>query len=57
MYELVQCGECSAEHLSAVEVMEKGRRLAEAASIPQDEDEFQQELEPLEEEEAEGEAS
>ena len=24
VYELVQCGECSAEHLSAMEVMEKG---------------------------------
>src|SRR5262245_37740751 len=55
VYELVQCGECSAEYLSAVEVME-GHDWLKPSLYPQDEDEFQQELESLEEEETEGEA-
>ena len=54
VYELVQCGECSAEHLSAVEVTEKGNDWLKPRLYAQDEDEFQQELEPLEEEETEG---
>jgi hypothetical protein len=57
VYELVQCGECSAEYLAAVEVSEKDGDWLQPRQYEQDEDEFQQELEPLEEDEAEGEAS
>jgi DEAD/DEAH box helicase domain-containing protein len=49
VYELVQCGECGAEYLSALEVMEKGADWLQPRLYDQDEDEFQQELEPLEE--------
>ena len=56
VYELVQCGECGAEHLSALEVMEKGADWLQPRLYAQDEDEFQQELEPLEEDETEDEA-
>jgi DEAD/DEAH box helicase domain-containing protein len=56
VYELVQCGECSAEHLSAVEVAEKGDDWLKPYLYAQDEDEFQQELEPVEEDETDGEA-
>ena len=55
--QLVQCGECGAEHLAVVEVSEKGDDWLQPRQYDQDEDEFQQELEPLEEDEAEGEAS
>ena len=54
VYELVQCGECSAEHLAVVEVSEKDDDWLQPRQYDQDEDEFQQELEPLEEDEAEG---
>jgi DEAD/DEAH box helicase domain-containing protein len=57
VYELVQCGECSAEHLAVVEVSEKGDDWLQPRQYDQDEDEFQQELEPLEEDEAEGDIS
>ena len=52
----MQCGECGAEHLSAREVPEKGYEWLKPYTYHQDEDEFQQELEPLEEEETVGEA-
>jgi len=57
VYELVQCGECSAEYLAVVEVAEQGHDWLQPCQYDQDEDEFQQELEPVEEEEAEGEAA
>ena len=53
MFELVQCGECGAEHLSAQEVFEKGGEWLKQRQYPQDEDEFQQELEPIEAEDQE----
>jgi DEAD/DEAH box helicase domain-containing protein len=56
VYEFVQCGECGAEHLSAEEVLERGHDWLKPRLYPQDEDEFQQEIEPLEEEETESEA-
>lgn len=52
-YELVQCGECGAEHLSAQEVIEEGNERLKQRIYPQDEDEFQMELEPLEEDQDE----
>jgi hypothetical protein len=52
VYELVQCGECGAEHLSVVEVFEQGEERLEPRLYNQDEDEFQMELEPLDEEDA-----
>lgn len=55
VYELVQCGECGAEHLSVEEVPEQGDEWLKPHLYAQDEDEFQQELEPLEEEDIEGE--
>lgn len=56
-YELIQCGECGAEHLSAQEVSENTGEMLKHRTYPQDEDEFQQELDPLEEEEQEANAS
>ena len=44
VYELVQCGECSAEHLSAMEVTEQGHDWLKPRLYDQDEDELQQEL-------------
>jgi len=52
-FELVQCGECGAEHLSAQEVFEKGQEWLKQRQYPQEEDEFQQELEPLDVEDQE----
>lgn len=49
-YELVQCRGCGAEHLSCEEV---GDRI-EPCFYPQDEDEFQQELDAVDEEDTEG---
>ena len=46
-YELVQCGECGAEYLSAVERHESGKDWLDPIDYRRDEDEFQQELEPL----------
>ena len=54
--ELVQCGECRAEHLAVIEVVKQGEDWLQPRHYDQDEDEFQQELEPVEEDEAEGEA-
>ena len=53
VFELVQCSECGAEHLSAHEVLENGKEWLKQRQYPQDEDEFQQELEPLEMEDQE----
>ena len=55
VFELVQCGECGAEYLSAVEVSEQGIDKLKPKLHRQDEDEFQQELEPAEDEESEDE--
>ncbi|CDH43330.1 DEAD/DEAH box helicase [Candidatus Contendibacter odensensis] len=56
VFDLVQCGECKAEYLSAVEVHEKGQEWLRPQEYDQDEDEFQQELEPLANDEEENEA-
>lgn len=49
VFELVQCGECGEEHLSVLELSQEGNdRLNPYLSV-QDEDEFQQDLEPIEE--------
>jgi DEAD/DEAH box helicase domain-containing protein len=53
VYELVQCGECGAEHLYAQEVYKEGADWLAQRFFPQDEDEFQQELEPPEEDQDE----
>lgn len=55
VYELVQCGECGAEHLSCEEVYEEGAEWLGPRLHAQDEDEFQQELEPLDVDDMEGE--
>lgn len=55
VYELVRCNECNAEHLSVQEVSEQGVEWLRPRLYAQDEDEFQQELEPLEEEDIEDE--
>jgi len=47
VFDLVQCGECKAEYLSAVELYEKGQEWLRPQEYAQDEDEFQQELEPI----------
>lgn len=49
VFELVQCDECGAEYLSAVEKSQEGKDwLVQSESVDFDEDEFQKELEPLE---------
>lgn len=53
VYELVQCGECGAAHLSAQEVYKGGSAWLTQRFFPQDEDEFQQELDPLDEDQEE----
>jgi len=55
VFELVQCGECGAEYLSAEEVTEQGIDKLKPKLHRQDEDEFQQELEPEDNEGTEGE--
>lgn len=45
VFDLVQCGECGAEYLSAEEAHGKGEDGLRARDFSQDEDEFQQELE------------
>jgi len=50
VFELVQCGECGAEHLSVLEQSDQGNDRLNPHVFVQDEDEFQQELEPLAEE-------
>jgi ATP-dependent helicase YprA (DUF1998 family) len=47
VFDLVQCGECGAEYLSAGEAHEKGQEWLRPQEYNLDEDEFQQELEPL----------
>ncbi len=47
VFELVQCGECGAEYLAAVERREGGRERLAQRVYGRGEDEFQQELEPL----------
>ena len=52
VFELVQCNECGAEYLSAVEKFQDGKDwLVQSELIDFDEDEFQKELEPLDEDE------
>lgn len=48
VFELVQCGECGTEYLSAVEVHENGDDWLRPRIYQQDADEFQQDLDPLE---------
>ena len=55
VYELVQCGECGAEYLSCEEVFKEGAEWLGPRLHAQDEDEFQQELEPLDADDMEGE--
>lgn len=55
VYELVQCGECGAEYLSCEEVFKERAEWLEPRLHTQDEDEFQQELEPLDADDMEGE--
>jgi DEAD/DEAH box helicase domain-containing protein len=51
VFDLVQCGECGAEYLSANEIQRDGKEWLIPHEYVQDEDEYQQELEPLEEDE------
>lgn len=46
VFDLVQCGECGAEYLSAVVTHENGKDWLRPREFSHDEDEFQQELEP-----------
>lgn len=48
VFDLVQCGECGAEYLSANEAFRDGQEWLIQHEYAQDEDEYQQELEPLE---------
>lgn len=54
VFELVQCGECGAEYLAAAEVFKDGKDWLEPWTQSQNEDEFQQELEPPETDTEEG---
>ena len=47
VFDLVQCRECGAEYLSAAEIHEQGQEWLRPQEYAQDEDEFQQGLEPL----------
>ena len=47
VFDLVQCRECGTEYLSAAEVEEQGQEKLQPREYAQDEDEFQQGLEPL----------
>lgn len=53
VFELVQCGECGAEYLAAAEVPERDIDRLRPREFAEDEDEFQQELEPAEPDETE----
>ena len=55
VYELVQCSDCGAEYLSAVEVTADGGTWLRQRLSEQDEDEFQHELEPLDDDDIEDE--
>jgi ATP-dependent helicase YprA (DUF1998 family) len=48
VFELVLCGECGAEYLAAAEVFKDGKDWLEPWTQAENEDEFQQELEPPE---------
>ena len=56
VFELVQCGECGAEYLSAAEQHENGHDWLVAREYDLNEDEFQQELEPISDDESEDES-
>lgn len=53
VFELVQCGECGSEYLSAAEEYKDGKDWLRPRRNDLTEDEFQQELEPLDEDETE----
>jgi len=53
VFELVQCGACGTEYLSAVEISDQGVDKLKPKLHRQDEDEFQQELEYTEDDEPE----
>ena len=57
VYDLVQCGECGAEYLSAQEISEDSNERLVQRSFLYDEDEFQQDLDPIEEQEQEADTS
>ncbi len=54
VFDVVQCGECGAEYLSAVETPLESKEYLKQHIYNQDEDEFQQEIESLEAEEEGG---
>jgi len=54
VFDVVQCGECGAEYLSAVETYHEGNEYLIQDKYSQGEDEFQQEIEPLDAEEEGG---
>ncbi|MEI2782612.1 MAG: DEAD/DEAH box helicase [Candidatus Competibacter sp.] len=56
VFELVQCGECGAEYLAAAEKHENGHDWLVPREYDLNEDEFQQELEPISDDENEDEA-
>ena len=56
VFELVQCAECGAEYLSAAEQHESGHDWLVAREYDLNEDEFQQELEPINDDESEDES-
>ncbi|HHW76087.1 MAG TPA: DEAD/DEAH box helicase, partial [Xanthomonadaceae bacterium] len=53
VFELVQCGECGAEYLAAAEKHENGHDWLVPREYDLNEDEFQQELEPITDDEGE----
>lgn len=53
VFELVQCGDCGSEYLSAAEEYKDGKEWLRPRRSDLTEDEFQQELEPLDEDETE----
>ncbi len=55
VFELVQCGECGAEYLAAAEKHESGHDWLVPREYDLNEDEFQQELEPINDDESEDE--
>lgn len=57
VFDVVQCGECGAEYLAATETFQQGQERLECRSFDWDEDEFQQELEPLEDDDDEAQES
>ncbi|KJR98717.1 MAG: hypothetical protein VR65_19580 [Desulfobulbaceae bacterium BRH_c16a] len=57
VFEIVQCGECGGEHLSALEFSQQGNDRLNPHIYSHDEDEFQQELEPSDEEDSQDEES